>query len=164
MLRPVDTSCRERKNLNGLWAFRLDTEGVGAAAKWQTDRLPDARQMAVPASFNDLMTDRAHCGACGAACVVLSAAGMLLIARDEKSPDAEVLAPESPTAAVEGVEMTPEDADAPAEADLEVTGEDHAHDQSGADGEPDGCAIVMLTVTHDYPAFFSLLITQNYHS
>lgn len=59
-----------------------------------------------------------------AACVVLSAAGMLLIARDEKSPDAEVLAPESPTAAVEGVEMTPEDADAPAEADLEVTGED----------------------------------------
>ncbi|HSN42755.1 MAG TPA: beta-glucuronidase [Propionibacteriaceae bacterium] len=59
MLRPVDTSCRERKNLSGLWAFRLDTEGVGAAANWQSDRLPEARQMAVPASFNDLMTDRA---------------------------------------------------------------------------------------------------------
>ena len=58
MLRPVDTSSRERKNLNGLWAFRLDREGVGTAQAWQAGSLPDASQMAVPASFNDLATDR----------------------------------------------------------------------------------------------------------
>ena len=29
MLRPQDSNTRERKNLNGLWHFRLDPEGEG---------------------------------------------------------------------------------------------------------------------------------------
>ncbi|HSN42742.1 MAG TPA: hypothetical protein VLR88_01640 [Propionibacteriaceae bacterium] len=45
-----------------------------------------------------------------AVCVVLSAVGMVLIARDEKTPDAGVSAPEPPDAAVEGEETTPGDA------------------------------------------------------
>lgn len=29
MLRPSDTATRERKNLNGMWQFRLDADGAG---------------------------------------------------------------------------------------------------------------------------------------
>ncbi len=57
MLRPADTSTRERKNLDGIWRFRLDTDGVGRQEGWQSARLTDAIDMAVPASFNDLFTD-----------------------------------------------------------------------------------------------------------
>jgi beta-glucuronidase len=57
MLRPQDTSTRERKNLNGLWDFRLDPEGEGRSAGWFSQPLPDASQMAVPASFNDIAAD-----------------------------------------------------------------------------------------------------------
>lgn len=56
MLRPADTSTRERKNLNGLWKFRLDTDGVSRTENWQAARLADAVDMAVPSSFNDLFT------------------------------------------------------------------------------------------------------------
>lgn len=59
MLRPADTSTRERKNLNGLWRFRLDTEGMGRREQWQSERLEGAVDMAVPSSFNDLFTDLA---------------------------------------------------------------------------------------------------------
>jgi beta-glucuronidase len=59
MLRPQDTSTRERKSLNGLWQFRLDPEGEGRAAGWFSEPLPDAPQMAVPASFNDIAADAA---------------------------------------------------------------------------------------------------------
>jgi beta-glucuronidase len=59
MLRPQDTSTRERKNLNGLWQFRLDPEGVGQSTHWFSRSLPDSRQMAVPASFNDIAADAA---------------------------------------------------------------------------------------------------------
>ena len=34
MLRPEDTSTRERKSLNGLWQFRLDSEGEGRSGRW----------------------------------------------------------------------------------------------------------------------------------
>ena len=57
MLRPQDTSTRERKSLNGLWQFRLDPEGEGRSADWFDRPLPDSRAMAVPASFNDIAAD-----------------------------------------------------------------------------------------------------------
>jgi beta-glucuronidase len=59
MLRPEDTSTRERKSLNGLWQFMLDPEGEGGSAGWFSGLLPDSRDMAVPASFNDIATDAA---------------------------------------------------------------------------------------------------------
>src|SRR3954468_10274916 len=54
MLRPQDGPTRERKNLNGLWRFRLDPAGVGRAAGWEREPLAEAREMAVPASYNDI--------------------------------------------------------------------------------------------------------------
>jgi beta-glucuronidase len=57
MLRPQDTDTRERKSLNGLWQFRLDSGGEGRSARWFTQPLPDSRLMAVPASFNDIAAD-----------------------------------------------------------------------------------------------------------
>src|SRR4051794_35108706 len=59
MLRPSDTATRERKSLVGLWAFRLDGAGEGRAARWFDGPLPDAAEMAVPASYNDLAPDAA---------------------------------------------------------------------------------------------------------
>ena len=57
MLRPTDTATRERKSLVGLWRFRLDDAGEGRSARWFGGPLPDARAMAVPASFNDIAAD-----------------------------------------------------------------------------------------------------------
>ena len=59
MLRPSDTATRERKSLTGLWLFRLDGAGEGRSARWFDGPLPGAREMAVPASFNDLAADAA---------------------------------------------------------------------------------------------------------
>ncbi|RPF28930.1 beta-glucuronidase [Georgenia muralis] len=59
MLRPQDTATRERKRLDGLWSFALDPDGAGRGARWHTGPLPSASVMAVPASFNDLVTDPA---------------------------------------------------------------------------------------------------------
>jgi beta-glucuronidase len=59
MLRPSDTATRERKSLTGLWRFRLDGAGEGRSARWFDGPLPDADEMAVPASFNDLAADAA---------------------------------------------------------------------------------------------------------
>jgi beta-glucuronidase len=59
MLRPQDTSTRERKSLNGLWQFKLDREGEGRSARWFGGPLPESREMAVPASFNDIAADAA---------------------------------------------------------------------------------------------------------
>jgi beta-glucuronidase len=57
MLRPQDTTHRETKRLDGLWSFRLDGESVGRGEGWFGKALPGARDMAVPASFNDLLAD-----------------------------------------------------------------------------------------------------------
>lgn len=57
MLRPQDSATRDRKSLNGIWAFALDREGVGKAGRWFADRLPGRADMAVPASFNDIAAD-----------------------------------------------------------------------------------------------------------
>jgi beta-glucuronidase len=59
MLRPQDSATRERKNLNGLWQFALDPDGQGQTDRWYADPLADAREMAVPASFNDIAADAA---------------------------------------------------------------------------------------------------------
>ena len=59
MLRPQDTTTRERKNLNGLWRFALDQDDEGTAAAWFAGPLPEASEMAVPASFNDIAADAA---------------------------------------------------------------------------------------------------------
>ncbi|KAE8765562.1 beta-glucuronidase [Georgenia thermotolerans] len=57
MLRPRDTPTRERKRLDGLWTFALDLQGLGRTTGWQSRPLPGAREIAVPASFNDLFAD-----------------------------------------------------------------------------------------------------------
>jgi beta-glucuronidase len=65
VLRPQDTATRERKLLNGLWRFALDPGGSGRAARWFSAALNDAREMAVPASYNDVTADarvRDHIG------------------------------------------------------------------------------------------------------
>jgi beta-glucuronidase len=65
MLRPQDTPTRERKSLNGLWSFRLDPAGVGRSESWWAGPLAEARQVPVPASYNDLVPDvtfRDHVG------------------------------------------------------------------------------------------------------
>ncbi len=65
MLRPRDTPTRERRSLNGLWDFALDPSGGGRAAAWWTQPLTGARQIPVPASYNDIFADasvRDHVG------------------------------------------------------------------------------------------------------
>lgn len=65
MLRPQDTSTRERRRLDGIWDFRLDPTDAGRAARWQDGPLPEAISMAVPASYNDILEDlgaRDHVG------------------------------------------------------------------------------------------------------
>jgi beta-glucuronidase len=59
MLRPQDSPTRERKCLNGLWTFRLDPEGAGRTAGWWRAKLDQAREMPVPASYNDIVPDLA---------------------------------------------------------------------------------------------------------
>jgi beta-glucuronidase len=59
MLRPQDGPTRERKSMNGLWRFRLDPAGEGRAAGWWRSPLAEAREMPVPASYNDIPADGA---------------------------------------------------------------------------------------------------------
>ena len=59
MLRPQDTPTRERKPLGGLWAFRLDAAGAGRREGWFSAPLRDSREMAVPASYNDIIPGEA---------------------------------------------------------------------------------------------------------
>ena len=59
MLRPQDGPTRERKRLDGLWRFALDPDGVGRAAGWERGPLRNAREIAVPASYNDIFADAA---------------------------------------------------------------------------------------------------------
>lgn len=57
MLRPQETASRSRVRLDGLWDFRIDRDAVGHDGKWFAGPLADARPMAVPSSYNDLLTD-----------------------------------------------------------------------------------------------------------
>lgn len=60
MLAPRESRSRECRRLDGLWHFRFDPAGEGTAGHWWQGLLPEAREMAVPASFNDLVTDAAE--------------------------------------------------------------------------------------------------------
>ena len=53
MLRPIENRARERRCLNGLWRFAADPNALGRAV------LDHAREMPVPASFNDMFPDPA---------------------------------------------------------------------------------------------------------
>ncbi len=57
MLRPQDNGIRECKRLDGVWAFTPDAAGAGRRDEWWRGPLPDARTIAVPASYNDLFVD-----------------------------------------------------------------------------------------------------------
>jgi len=54
MLIPRETATRERKSLDGLWRFSLDAAGRGRQEGWWRERLAGAREIPVPASYNDL--------------------------------------------------------------------------------------------------------------
>lgn len=58
MLRPQDNGIRETKSLDGIWSFVTDPQGVGRDERWWSAPLADTRTIAVPASYNDLFTDR----------------------------------------------------------------------------------------------------------
>jgi beta-glucuronidase len=58
VLRPQETPSRERVSLNGLWGFALDPGGRGRTEEWWRGPLPDASEMPVPASFNDVPVTR----------------------------------------------------------------------------------------------------------
>lgn len=65
MLRPRESESRECVTLNGLWAFSFDRESLGRERSWWADALPDADEMPVPASYNDIPADdraRDHVG------------------------------------------------------------------------------------------------------
>ena len=59
MLRPKDTATRERKTLDGLWSFALDADGAGRRERWWEGPLTGAREMPVPASYNDIYPEAA---------------------------------------------------------------------------------------------------------
>ena len=57
MLRPQESATRERKSLNGLWRFALDADGEGRQQGWWKGPLARARDVPVPASYNDLFPE-----------------------------------------------------------------------------------------------------------
>lgn len=65
MLYPVDNRVREVKDLSGIWNFKIDYDNQGIQEKWYEKPITGAGLMAVPASFNDLVTeekDKEHVG------------------------------------------------------------------------------------------------------
>ncbi len=60
MLAPRDSRSRESRRLDGLWRFRIDPGAEGSAGRWWERHWDDAREIAVPASYNDLTTDLAE--------------------------------------------------------------------------------------------------------
>lgn len=57
MLYPIENKVREVKNLSGIWNFKVDTDNVGFSEKWYERPLTDTIPMAVPASYNDVVTE-----------------------------------------------------------------------------------------------------------
>lgn len=57
MLSPRDTATRERKSLDGLWRFMLDAAGAGRNQGWPAGLPAGAREMPVPASYNDIFPE-----------------------------------------------------------------------------------------------------------
>jgi beta-glucuronidase len=63
MLKPIENAARERKALSGLWRFAVDADGCGNEQRWWLAPLAESgaavRDIAVPASYNDLFPDAA---------------------------------------------------------------------------------------------------------
>lgn len=57
MLYPRVTAARRVMDINGMWNFRFDPEGIGRETDWQYG-LKDPELMPVPASFADFFTDK----------------------------------------------------------------------------------------------------------
>ena len=57
MLYPIENKVREVKNLSGIWNFKVDINNVGLTEKWYENPLSDVMPMAVPSSYNDVVTD-----------------------------------------------------------------------------------------------------------
>lgn len=57
MLYPIENKVREVKNLSGIWNFKVDTNNIGLTERWYENPLTDTIPMAVPASYNDVVTD-----------------------------------------------------------------------------------------------------------
>jgi beta-glucuronidase len=60
VLTPRGSRSREYLRLDGLWRFRFDPAAEGTAGRWWVRPLPGSREMPVPASYNDLVTDPAE--------------------------------------------------------------------------------------------------------
>ena len=58
MLKAIENAVRERKCLNGIWRFAVDGAGRGRERCWWHAALPEARDMPVPASYNDIVPGR----------------------------------------------------------------------------------------------------------
>lgn len=57
MLYPIENRIREVKSLDGIWNFKIDRKNQGLDEKWYAQPLQGTIPMAVPASYNDLLTD-----------------------------------------------------------------------------------------------------------
>ena len=57
MLYPIENRVREVKSLDGIWNFKIDRNNSGIDEKWYESPLKEVVPMAVPSSFNDLMTE-----------------------------------------------------------------------------------------------------------
>jgi beta-glucuronidase len=65
MLRPQSSSTRELLSLDGIWDFKVDFSDEGFERKWAASGLETDKDIAVPASYNDLFSDvaiREHVG------------------------------------------------------------------------------------------------------
>ena len=60
MLAPRESRSRDCRRLDGLWRFRFDAGQEGIAGRWWETELAGGREMAVPASYNDLVTEAAE--------------------------------------------------------------------------------------------------------
>ncbi|GAB4098053.1 beta-glucuronidase [Sinomonas halotolerans] len=58
MLKPQNGPTRELVNLDGLYAFKVDSANSGLAEGWQNARLETSLEMGVPASYNDVFADQ----------------------------------------------------------------------------------------------------------
>ncbi|MDO5678188.1 MAG: beta-glucuronidase [Propionibacteriaceae bacterium] len=58
MLGARASQSRTITNLDGVWNFALDPENAGIDERWFANSLTDARPMPVPASYNDITTEK----------------------------------------------------------------------------------------------------------
>ena len=59
MLRPQDTATRERRRSTACGGSRSTPTAPGGARRWWSGPLAGAREMPVPASYNDIPADAA---------------------------------------------------------------------------------------------------------